>query len=238
MSIWDKALRLPWSTIFICIYGGLAAILFALHLHYGPSETWSPLLTGTLTGAIIALLQFVWSMAEAGGLKKLKELKVIDVLFTRDDASYYGKLIERAEKDIVVLGTTAKRFLEDFADKESPRPDKKVLLGALERGVKVKILVASRSGLEGDEKSVQKAVDAERLMMDLRRSHSGFSYGYYEHMPTHSIVRIDDSCIVGPCFPTKESRNTPAIRMSIESRLVQSYMEHFESEWNAKTEIL
>lgn len=238
MSIWNRTVNLRWPTLMAALYLVLTAGLFIAYLYFDISKKWEPLVTGSVTGAFFALIQFFWSWAEANGAGKLKELKVQNVLLTRDDAGYYGQMIGKSSVTIDVMGVTAKRFLEDFADTNSPRADKRVLSDALGRGVKVRILVASERGLSGDKSSVQKAASIVDTLKVLASEYKNFSYGYYDHEPAHSIVLIDDSCIVGPSFEGKPSQHTPAIQMEKSSPLARVYLEHFEKEWTAKKSAL
>lgn len=234
ISIWKKKVSLGWPAIMVGIYLLITVVLFGAYVLFDIPKKLEPIVTGTVTGAFVALIQFLWSWAEADGAGKLRDLKVTNVLLTRDDASYYGRMINESFYRIDLMGVTAKRFLEDFAANESPREEKKVLIKALERKIKVRILVASEKGLSNDQVSLKKAMDTKEALASLSEKYPNFQYGYYDHKPAHSIVLVDDSCIVGPSFEGRQSQHTPAIQMEKSSPLVQVYLEHFEEEWQAK----
>jgi len=79
-------------------------------------------------------------------------------------------------------------------------------LKALDRKVKVQMLIADKSVLNDGHK--RKAAEAEHKLKKLASDYGNFEYKYYNHLPTHSIVIIDDECIVGPIFPDVNSRDT------------------------------
>ncbi len=234
INIWKRKVSIGWPVIMVGIYLLITVTLFLAYVFYEMPKKMEPIVTGTVTGAFVALIQYLWSWAEASGAGKLKELKVTNVLLTRDEANYYGRMIGDSFSRIDLMGVTAKRFLEDFADSGSPREERKVLLRALERKVKIRILVASGSGLANDSESLKKAMHAKEALSHLSANYPNFEYGYYNHKPAHSIVLVDDSCIVGPSFEGRPSQHTPAIQMESSSPLVRVYLDHFEEEWRIK----
>lgn len=234
--------QLGWKTFFlIALIGGLICVLY-VHFNRGFTAKWEAVVVGISTNVIVALCQVIWFSSQRSKFRKLESklsrlssLKVTDVLFDREDEAHYRGLIENAKERIDVMGTTASRFMNDFADSESKRNEKKVLISALARGVKVRILVANKKGLSADDASKKKIQDVLPVLQQLARKFEGqFEYGYYNHPAMHSIVRADSQCIVGPKFEEKESRYTPAIQMDISSDLTKAYMEHFEEEWKIK----
>ncbi len=191
----------------------------------------SGIITGLLTGFIIAAFQLWQSWYQAEIVDEFKELKIKRILTNRKDQSYYGDLISKAKKEIKLIGITAFSFLEDFANKNPHVSEKeKVLLVALSNpNLKVKILVADKSVL--DERHKSKAVEAEKKLKELK-SYKNFEYAFYDqHTPTHSVLIIDDEFIVGPIFPKVNSRDTPAIHLQRDSQLAKYYEAYFNDEW-------
>ncbi|MCW2035415.1 MULTISPECIES: hypothetical protein [Xanthomonas] len=226
MNLWNGKFEIRAPAIFLAIYLLLSFGLFALYyFSLLPSDS-DPLVTGIIAGAGIAVFQFLADWLEASDTRKIKSLKVTNVLLTRDDEAYYRHKIEKCETNIDLLGDTAERFMRDFADAASPRPEKKVLIAALLRGVKVRLLVSSPRFDAGEKRNV---LDQMRKMQadypDI------FQVRKYEGAANHSILRIDDLCIVGPVFPGIQSKNTPSIEMKVSSRLVAVYLSYLESEW-------
>lgn len=190
----------------------------------------SGIITGLFTGFIIAAFQLWLSWYQYKIIDEFKELKIKRILANRKDQNYYGELIANSKIEIRLQGITALSFLEDFANNNPNVSEKeKVLIAALDRKVKVKILVADKSIL--DERHKRKAEEAENLLKELK-SYGCFEYAFYDqHHPTHSILMIDDECIVGPIFPKVNSRDTPAIHLQRDSQLAKYYEAYFNDEW-------
>jgi hypothetical protein len=142
----------------------------------------------------------------------------------------YGKHIEQAKETIVVMGVTSRRFLEDFAAENSPLPGKTRLVVALKRGVAVKILVASNAHLEQDQQEGYRITKKRCNELKTGYPHL-FDARTFDHVASQSLVRFDNEVIVGPVFPGKESRHTPAIHLSVKSHFAQSYLDNFDNEW-------
>lgn len=189
------------------------------------------IISGLITGFIVLVFQVWLSWVELKKMEKWDELKIVDILSTRDDPNYYRPLIEKAKEEIKIQGVTCKRFLDDFANGEKNAPDRnKVLLNALDNGLMVKILIAAEPYLEDEDKS--KAIAARPQLEELSRKYQErFSYAFYEHQPRHSIMVIDRESIVGPVFPKVSSKFSPAIHLKNESKFVEHYLDYFNDEW-------
>lgn len=197
-------------------------------------EKINAILSGLITGFVALLLQLWFSWVELNKLKKFDELKIINILATRDDPEYYRPLIKSAKRDVIVLGVTCLRFLQDFADDEASAPNKnKVLLESLDnKKIKVKLLVADESVLDNQDDKA-KAKTAKPRLERLRQNYPNqFFYSYYTHIPAHSVMIIDDESIVGPIFPDVSSRYSPAIHLKNDSKFVEHYREYFNKEWD------
>ncbi len=192
---------------------------------------------GLLTGLILVIIQFLFGYAEYAAMARIQRLGVKDILITRDNKDFYRKLINRAEKRIDVMGVTAVRFMEDFADSTSGRPETTALLQALSRGSEVRILVPNREYLtQGNDQS--KAETAAKHFEAVGGKFSNFQYRYFEHEPAHSIVVIDDECLIGPVLPSVASKYTPAIYIERSSEYARKYLEYFDREWDkARSEL-
>lgn len=221
----------------VLVFGFLLVVIIALTYFYCTdflvNPKWPAIISGLLTGFVVALFQTVLSLRELQKLDKYDSLKIVDILPTRDDPNYYRPLIQKAKEEIKIQGVTCKRFLDDFANSEKNAPDRnKVLLDALDKhdNLKVKILVASEACLDDEDKN--KAIAAKPQLEALSKKFpERFLYAFYEHKPTHSIMVIDRVSIVGPSFPHVSSKFSPAIHLKNESKFVEHYLEYFENEW-------
>jgi len=239
MNIFEKKSSIRYSFIifsFLISVILLLVTLFIFDVLSGPK--WSSIIPGLLTGFVVALFQAGLSWYEIKKIDEFDELKIKKILPYRKDAIYYGDLISKSKSDIKVLGVTAQRFLDDFANQNVMAPEQeKVLLHALDRGVKVEILVADQEFLEENENK-EKAKLAESKLSELSKKYTNlFEYHYYQHSPTHSIVIIDKECIVGPIFPKVNSKYTPAIHSQVDSTFAVHYVDYFNNEWTQCKEL-
>lgn len=238
MNVFKQISTIRFSFIVFCFLIVIIVfllILFIFDILTGPK--WSSIIPGLLTGFVIALFQAFLSWYEFIKIDEYNELKIKKILPDRKDSVYYGDLISKAKKEIKMLGVTAERFLNDFAQINQEAPDKeKLLLRALDRCVKVEILIVDKEYLEKQEHKVS-ATNAEDRLIELSSTYSNFEYVYYKHSPTHSIVMIDDECIVGPIFPDIGSRYTPAIHLKQGSKFAEPYVKYFNTEWNKWKEV-
>ncbi|VBW55423.1 Uncharacterised protein [Burkholderia pseudomallei] len=237
MSIYSRKLNvsLPWAitAFFVALIGifVLASVGFTDKPWLGKEGLLWLFALGAVPGLVVALAQFILSWAEFGEISRLRSLGVENVLLTRDDQNYYGKYIEQSSETIIVMGVTSRRFLQDFADEHSPHPHKKRLLAALDRNVAVKILIASSDYLELEQQQGYR-ITQERCRELKQRYPQLFDARVFDHVASQALVRIDDEVIVGPVFPRKASKDTPAVHLSARSPFARSYLDNFEYEWN------
>jgi hypothetical protein len=130
-----------------------------------------------------------------------------------------------------MMGVTGSRFFKDFADlSPNATSNAKVLIEALDRGVKVKILLPTKVYVE-----LTKIQDFEFVKQQVAiiadKFPTNFEVRYFEHVPAHSIFKVDDACIVGPVFPELESKYTPALYLKNSSPVADKYLKYFENEW-------
>ena len=239
MTIFSSKLMIPlhWAVVAVIVL--ITAIFLGMFLFLVPGKEWATpdgylvvMLTGLIPGLVVALGQYMLQWFEFREISRLRRLKIKDVLVSRDDEQYYGNLIANAEREISVLGVTATRLLSDFADQGSPKPEKKTLISALQRGVKMKILIADLRYLPGED-AQEKFPKAVRRLNELQKEFPNcFEYRFYNHQPSHTIFRADSECLVGPKFPHLESKNTPTVHTSSDGNFAKPYLDYFENEWN------
>jgi len=184
-----------------------------------------------IAGIIVAIIQYCIALQDYNQTEKLKELELIEILYNRDTRDRYEAYIKSACSNIDVMGVTASRFFSHFADLDTNASERaKVLLYALEQGVQVRILLPLEKYLPNEEKK-----NAARIVKgkfeELANRYDNIKLRYFDHLPAHSIFRIDDTCIVGPVFPEVESKYTPALRLKNTSPVARKYIAYFDSEW-------
>lgn len=199
-----------------------------------PTSTVGVVLGSIVAGLIVALIQFGLSWWDYRMTQKVEKLRLVEILYDRDNRTYYANLIGKSRREIRVMGITAKRFFEHFADITiGARPEAQVLLTALIRGVKVRLLLPSKDYIASN-----KIADYEQVSETLNRIKQMYPKAeidirYFDHIPAHSIFMVDSECIVGPVFEYVESKNTPALHLKNESPFAEKYLAYFEQEWNA-----
>lgn len=191
---------------------------------------------GLVTGVVVLLFQFLVDNQRDRDFEELEMTRIKRVLASRDKEEYYRELIREARTEIVVFGVTASRFLNDFADGAHPAGTKRELYTALQRGVSVRFLLASREFLstEGDR---SKYDDATQKLNALKTAHSPLlEVRCYKHTPTLSMVVADKNFLVGPVFEGKESKHTTTIHALAGGEFATEYWNNFEKEWKVAVE--
>ncbi|MCA3187216.1 MULTISPECIES: hypothetical protein [Cupriavidus] len=237
MSLYNKKLSIsmPWAIVVVtglllAILGWLTIILADKPFLAKEGPLWV-FASGMASGLVVTLAQFCLSWADARAIDRFRRMGVENVLSNRDEEAYYGRLIQSARANIDVLGSTATRLMQDFADAGSPKPEKQSLIEALKRGVAVRILVAAPARLDDRERN-EKCPIARRLFEAIAEKYpSHFEVRYFDATPLASFVRADNELVVGPLLPGVESKHTPALHVFNHSPYAASYLNYFEKTW-------
>lgn len=210
--------------IAICVFG-------YLYFQDGTSEKLGALYGSLMTGLILVLVQFFFAREQHILIEKIRKLGIINIRSDRDDREFYKSLISNAKSQIDILGVTSSRFLSHFADLDSGREESKVLIQALERKVNVRILIPKPEYL--GEKEKNDSLNAKTTLDKLKTTHNcHFSFHYFDHLPVHSIFRVDDECLVGPVFPKVSSKDSPCVHLTVKSDYARKYLDYFDAEWD------
>lgn len=236
MSIYQKRFVIPvrWAITAVALL--LLAVLVVMSIFMtdkrllendGPVWVFA---SGVASGLVVTLAQFFLSWADAKAIDRFRAMGVENVLSNRDEEAYYGKLINSARTQVDVLGSTAARLMQDFADAGSPKPEKRALIEALKKGVEVRILVADPAHLSSRECNY-KYPEARKLFEEIALSYPNFEVRYFDATPLASFVRTDHELVVGPLLPGVESKHTPALHVFNHSPYASSYLSYFERMW-------
>lgn len=232
-EIFSKKIKINLSTVAILIILFIICVCWKCYA----VNTTSPIgaiLGSIIAGLIVALIQFGLSWWDHRMIQKIENLRLIKILYDRDDRIYYANLIDKSRREIRVMGTTAKRFFEHFADMTAgARPEATVLLTALNRGVKVRLLLPSENYIADNKIPDYKQVSETLKSIKQKYPYAEIDIRYFDHIPAHSIFMVDSECIVGPVFEYVESKNTPALHLKNESPFAERYLAYFDQEWNA-----
>lgn len=211
----------------ILILLGLATLYLTYLFFNTTNDRYAALLGGVASGLFVAFIQFLIDLNEHNDIEKIKRLGIRNILPYREGKEYYEELINEAREQIWVLGNTAQRFLLDFASEG--RPDCRSLLDALGRGVEVRILLPEAEFLSDNDKALW--VISSQRMKQLSATYPNFKFRYFGHLPSHSIVKVDDEMLIGPVFRHVSSKDSPAVHINARSPFVKEYITHFEEEW-------
>jgi hypothetical protein len=236
MNIFKTNIKIRATVIIIAC---LILTTIAVWLWYDSSNDTkiSAILGSLFAGLIVAIVQFIISWQDYKQTEKLKELELIKVLYNRDSRTFYEEYIRRSKRKINMMGVTASRFFNDFAD-DSPNAtsNAKVLLDALKHNVRVRILLPDSDFVDEDKKQDVDKVKQQVSAIKSKYSDCCLEVKYFKHVAAHSIFNVDDKCIVGPVFPEVESKYTPALFLRNSSPMADKYLTYFEYEWDKAEE--
>lgn len=231
MEIFKKEIHLRLSIIILIVLVLSIVLIGGLYfMGYYNNPKIETILAGIITGLFVAIIQFLiaWNSFKAN--EKINSLKIIEVLDNRDNRNFYRDFILSAEDKIDIMGNTANRFFEHFADMESSAKDEaKVLFNRLAKEVKVRVLLPQKEFVSEDGKNNTDKVN--KILIRISNDYETFEYKYFNHSPNHSVFRVDDKCIVGPKFENSSSKNTPSIYLKNKSPFAKKYINHFDTEW-------
>lgn len=231
-EIFSKKIKLNvWIIIVLVIL-----VIICVCWKWYTMNTTSPVgavLGSIIAGLIVALIQLGLSWWDYQMMQKIEKLRLIKILYDRDNRTYYANIIDKSRREIRVMGTTARRFFEHFADMTTgARPEAQVLISALNRGVKVKLLLPSKDYIALNKIADYNQVSETLNTIKQKYPHAEIDIRYFDHIPAHSIFMVDSECIVGPIFEYVESKNTPALHLKNESPFAEKYLAYFEQEWD------
>lgn len=235
MSLYNKKLNIsmPWAIVTVTVllllaFGALSILMTdkGILANEGPAWVFA---SGVVSGLVVTLAQFCLSWADAKAIDRFRRMGVENVLTTRDEEAYYGKLIRSARSRLDVLGSTATRLMTDFADANSPKTEKRALIQLLKAGVPVRILVAAQARLDSGDQ-YKYPVNRSRFEA-IAREYPNFEVRYFDATPIASFVRADHELVVGPLLPGVESKHTPALHVYTHSPYAASYLKYFEETW-------
>ncbi len=224
-------IRISGLILIILIICNLVA-WFSYIRYDGANVKLEAILASLIAGLFVAIIQFLIQFQEFRASERVNKLKIVDVLLDRDNRNYYERVLGNAKESIDVMGVSGSRLLEHFADTSDEASDNsKIILTRMTSGVKVRILMPNPNELLDDAEK-NKAEAAKGLYDSVKKLYpDNFEIKYFDHIPTHSIFRVDDESIVGPIFPDVKSKHTPAIHAHNSSPFVKKYIQYFETEW-------
>lgn len=237
MAKYDAPISMKRGYVIVGILIFIEIVCVLASYYIGITYFWGAIIGSVGAGLFVAIIQLLINWDEQREIDKLKALHLVKIMFDRDQRDEYAEFIKSAHKHLDLMGVSASRFFSHFADlSRGARDDAKVLLTALDKGVIVRILLPGKEFLEESKHASFEQVKALLPEIRSRIPNANISIKYFSHVPTHSIFRVDDECVVGPIFPKLESKNTPAMRLKSKSVYAQKYLDYFEEEWEQANE--
>lgn len=231
MNIFNKNVKIS-ATVIILIALVILLIGCGIWYYFIQDNKVLAIIGSLVAGLFVAIIQFIIAWQDYNQTEKLKELKLLKILYDRDDRIFYEEYIGKAKRKLYMMGVTGSRFFKDFADTSSnATTNAKVLLNALSNGVDIKILLPKANHLDKEKKKDVDKVKKAVAEIKEKYPNTKLEVKYFDHIPAHSIFRVDDECIVGPVFPDLESKYTPALYLRTSSPMAHKYLAYFENEW-------
>lgn len=236
MGIFEKTWKLDqrYIVIVIFIFALIGSLWFVFNLS---DENWKNIFISISAGLIIALIQFGLSWYEYTTIDKYRKMGIKNIYDNKYKEEMYGDKIYKAKQKICLMGNTAGKFLEDFANLNSKTSSKKILIEKLKNNVEVNILVGRKEIFVNQSNRLRDYERAKAIIDELLKQYpQTFKCKYYNHEPAHSIFIFDKECFIGPIFPDTSSFDVPFIHMYNESIFASNYIEYFNSEWEKSVE--
>ena len=235
-NIFKSTVKIKLSFIILLVLVVLAFIV-TIWYYKVSDEKLLAILGSLIAGIFVAIIQFLIAWQDYRSTEKLKNIQIKEVLLNRDKRDFYENYVKSAKKVLDMMGVTGSRFMEHFANDDEDAPsNSKVLLEAMSKGVKVRILIPEHDFLstESDKRNEENARERYRRIKE--RYPKNFHVRYFKHVPAHSVFLVDDECIVGPIFPELSSKYTPALYLKSKSPFAEKYIDYFNNEWKKSLE--
>lgn len=168
-------------------------------------------------------------------LDNYRNMGILRILENKDDTKDYSKRIENLNERLYVMGNTAHKLIEDFANLERQSESKRVLLQSLGKNIEVRLLLAEKEFLSEKRKAEFDIV--LNKMKNISKKYNNFKVKYFNHEPTQSIFLFDDECFIGPIFKGLASHDTPALHMKCGGSYTKKYLNYFNNEWESAKEL-
>jgi len=236
-TTFDKSVITKLPFVILGVLGLLTLGFGVAFYKYSGDAFYAAMFSGVSTGLFVSIIQFIITWYEHNNVKRLyskiiefEKMGISKILPHRDNEEAYRNRVANTKKMLLIMGHTANRFIDDFANMDTHRTEKKVLLSNLaNRKYEVKILIPDREYIDDTKQNVFD--DTLEKMRIIRARYNNFQVKYFQHTPTHSIFLFDNECLLGPIFPKLESKDTPTLQASSSSEFSEQYLEYFEDEW-------
>ena len=220
--------HVPLWLVVLLVLGLFLLALFFAFLVVEDTKAIS-LLGGVIGGLVVYIANFI---SEKWALQKLlsyKRMGIRNVLSNRHDKLYYRKIIENSTNEVMVMGVSCSRFIDDFLDTDS---DDKILIDRLRQcpDLVVQLLVPNADNMSPDTRK-RFALSAKKLEQVEREFDKRVQVRRFAHKARHSFVISDDDLVAGPIFSEDHSRHAPAVHVGISTDFGKKHYEYFKKTW-------
>ena len=197
--------------------------------------------SGLLASGIVAIFYLIYPHLNIEeDYLRFRRMGLINVYQRRDLNQEYSELLEKAEKNIDVLGLGLNQFREENGEI--------LKLKAIE-GIKIRLLVVKpkskivsiRSYQENDLSDETIEIPLKKMLEYVKEVNEAISESkkgkkieikYYKAIPSTMIFRIDDIMFIGPYLHKVMSRNTITFKAENNTKIFNQYIEHFNNLWD------
>lgn len=219
----------------------LIGIIFTVYAYFKSSELNLNIGAGLVTSGIVAIFYLIYPHLDIEKDYLLfRKMGLMNVYQRRDLSKEYLELLNKAEKQIDVLGLGLDHFREDNGD---------IIKAKAIEGVPVRLLViepdsqisAIRSYQENDLSGETIEIPLKKLKIfvnDVNRTIDELGRGNkiqikcYNAVPSTMIFRMDNIMFVGPYLHKIPSRNTITYKIEADTEIFKQYEKHFNDLWN------
>lgn len=127
-------------------------LTFSTGVVYYLTETgskWGAVVGSLFAGLVVAIIQLIVSYQDYTRNEAFRKLRLLEIFDTRNERDVYGKYLSTASREVRIMGDTASRFFNDFANTapEAPKSDR-IVLELLRKNVEIKVLIPEKEYLD------------------------------------------------------------------------------------------
>jgi len=219
----------------------LLGICLSIYGYFDDTEIFLNVGAGLLASGIVAIFYLLYPQLNIEeDYLRFRKMGLINVYQRRDLSQEYSELLEKAEKNIDVLGLGLNQFREENSE---------ILKIKACKGITIRLLVVKpnskissiRSYQENDLKGEIIEIPLEKLEKYVKEVNETISKSkkgkkiqlkYYDAIPSTMIFRIDNIMFIGPYLHKVLSRNTITFKIENNTKIFNQYIEHFNKLWN------
>ena len=244
-----KDMAMNWATlkdktkiiILINIIIIFLGIIFTVYGYFKDDQIVINIGAGLVTSGIVAIFYLIYPHLDIeNDYLRFRKMGLIDVYQRRNLSQEYLELLDKAEKQIDVLGLGLDHFREDNGEIVKAKALEGIQIRLL--AIKPESQVSSiRSYQENDLRGEKIEIPLEKLksyVRDVNETIVKLNEGnkiqlkFYNAVPSTMIFRIDNIMFIGPYLHKISSRSTITYKIESDTEIFKQYEKHFNDLWN------